>query len=57
MNYINFFRFFLVIMLLVGNYGVFAQINKTVTATPPEDTTKKVHILSNTRNLIFQTID
>lgn len=56
MNYINFFRFLLVVMLLVGNYGVFAQINKTVTS-PPGDTTKKVHILSNTRNLIFQTID
>ena len=56
MNYINFFRFLLVVMLLVGNYGVFAQINKTVAPTS-EDTTKKVHIQSKTRNLVFQTID
>src|SRR5688500_2751804 len=55
MNYINFFRFLLVVMLLVVNYGVFSQINKTVAPTS-EDTTKKVHILSNTRNLVFQTI-
>lgn len=43
-------------MLLVSNYGVFAQVNTTVAPTPG-DTTKKVHILSNTRNLVFQTID
>lgn len=41
-------------MLRIGNYDLFAQVNTTVTQT---DTTKKVHILSNTRTLIFQTID
>lgn len=54
MNYINFFRFFLVVLLLIGNYGGFAQVT---TSVAQEDTTKRVHILSNTRNLIFQTID
>lgn len=33
---------------------MFAQVT---TATTPEDTTKKVHILNNTRTLIFQTLD
>ncbi len=54
MSYIKFFRFLLFFLLLVSNYNLFAQVNTTVT---PEDTTSKVHILSNTRSLVFQTID
>ena len=41
-------------LLLISNYNLFAQVTTTAAA---EDTTKKVHILSNTRTLIFQTLD
>jgi lipopolysaccharide transport protein LptA len=54
MNYIKFFCLFLFSILLTGNNDLFAQANTTATR---EDTTKKVHILSNTKTLTFQTID
>ncbi|HKZ67937.1 MAG TPA: OstA-like protein [Chitinophagaceae bacterium] len=54
MNYIKFFCLFLFFTLLKSNYSLVAQVTTTVAR---EDTTKKVHILSNTRTLIFQTID
>ncbi|HKO81197.1 MAG TPA: OstA-like protein, partial [Chitinophagaceae bacterium] len=54
MNYIKFFRCLLFSLLLISNYNLFAQVTTTAAA---EDTTKKVHILSNTRTLIFQTLD
>ena len=41
-------------MLLLNDHWVFPQNSP---ATVAEDTTKKVHILSNTRNLVFQTLD
>lgn len=53
MNY-NKFSSFLILLLLLNGHCLFAQ-NSTGTAT--EDTTKKVHILNNTRNLVFQTLD
>ncbi|MGZ8557171.1 MAG: OstA-like protein [Chitinophagaceae bacterium] len=54
MNYLKFFLVILISILLSGNYGAFAQISCPV---PAEDTTKKIHILSNTKNLTFQTLD
>ena len=54
MNYIKFFLLFLFSLLLIGNYAVHAQIIRPGTAA---DTTKKIYILSNTRNLIFKTLD
>jgi lipopolysaccharide export system protein LptA len=54
MNYSTFFCFLLFSLLLIGNDNVFSQVNTAVT---PQDTTKRVHILSNTRTLVFQTID
>ena len=54
MNYIKIFSFLLFSLLLIGNYSLFAQVTTTAT---PQDTTKKVHILNNTRTLIFQTLD
>jgi lipopolysaccharide transport protein LptA len=54
MNYFKSFFFFISFVLLLGSYAVYAQKPPGVTI---EDTTKKVHILSNTRNLTFQTLD
>ena len=53
MNYNKFSRL-LIFLLLLNGHWVFAQNSP---ATVAEDTTKKVHILSNTRNLVFQTLD
>jgi lipopolysaccharide transport protein LptA len=52
MNYIK-FSSFLLSLLLVGRQGLFAQANPNAR----EDTTRRVHILSNTRTLTFQTVD
>jgi len=41
-------------MLLSGSFGVHAQQTPGLTV---EDTTKKVHVLSNTRSLVLQTLD
>ncbi len=54
MNYIKFFLVILFYLLLNCNYNVSAQISRAGAA---EDTTQKIHILSNTKNLIFQTLD
>ncbi|MGZ8553969.1 MAG: OstA-like protein [Chitinophagaceae bacterium] len=54
MNYIKFFCLVLFSWLLGSNDELFAQVKTTVAR---EDTTKKVHILSNTKTLTFQTID
>ena len=54
MNYIKFFLLFLFSFLLFGSYAVYAQTARPVAAA---DTTKKIHILSNTKNLTFQTLD
>jgi lipopolysaccharide transport protein LptA len=54
MNYIKSFFFFIIFSLLLGSNAVHAQQAPGLTV---EDTTKKVHVLSNTRNLIFQTLD
>ncbi|MGZ8541782.1 MAG: OstA-like protein [Chitinophagaceae bacterium] len=54
MNYIKFFCLLLFSWLLGSNDELFAQVKTTVAR---EDTTKKVHILSNTKTLTFQTID
>ncbi len=54
MNYIKFFLLFLFSLMLIGNYGAYAQ---NLRRGNTEDTTKKIYILSNTRNLIFQTPD
>ncbi|MGZ5220068.1 MAG: OstA-like protein [Chitinophagaceae bacterium] len=54
MNYIKFFCLLLFSGLLGSNDELFAQVKTTVAR---EDTTKKVHILSNTKTLTFQTID
>ncbi|MFC0776217.1 OstA-like protein [Terrimonas alba] len=53
MNYNKFSRL-LIFLLLLNGHWVFAQNSP---GTVAEDTTKKVHILSNTRNLVFQTLD
>ena len=45
---------FLFSFLLFGSYAVYAQTARPVAAA---DTTKKIHILSNTKNLTFQTLD
>ncbi|MEP7374024.1 MAG: OstA-like protein [Chitinophagaceae bacterium] len=54
MNYVKSFFFFILFILLLSSYAVHAQQTPGLTV---EDTTKKVHILSNTRNLTFKTID
>ncbi len=54
MSYIKFFLVLLFYLLLNSNYKVYAQISRAGAA---EDTTKKIHILSNTKNLTFQTLD
>jgi len=54
MNYIKSFFFFILCMLLSGSFGVHAQQTPGLTV---EDTTKKVHVLSNTRSLVLQTLD
>jgi lipopolysaccharide transport protein LptA len=54
MNYIKSFFFFILFALLLGGYTVYAQQAPGLTI---EDTIKKVYILSNTRNLTFQTLD
>lgn len=53
MNYLKNFLFVLFTILLSGNYQLYAQAGRPVTT----DTTRKVYILSNTRNLTFQTLD
>ena len=54
MNYNKLFFFFITFLLLLGNYAINAQQTPGLTI---EDTTKKIHILNNTRNLTFQTVD
>ena len=54
MNYIKSFFFFLLFVLLSGSFAVHAQ---QAPRTTVEDTTKKVHVLSNTRSLVLQTLD
>src|SRR5688572_9446326 len=54
MNYNKSFFFFTTFLLLLGNYAIHAQQTPGLTI---EDTTKKIHILNNTRNLTFQTVD
>lgn len=54
MNYIKSFFFFILFALLSGSFAVHAQQAPGLTV---EDTTKKVHILSNTRSLVLQTVD
>ena len=52
MNYAKLFFFLLSFLFVAGMNGL-AQPG----TTPAGDSTKKVHILSNTRSLVFQTID
>ena len=54
MNYCKSFSFFLILLLLLGNNAVHSQKSPALTVG---DTTKKVHILNNTRNLEFRTLD
>jgi lipopolysaccharide transport protein LptA len=54
MNYIKKFFFLLLFSLLAGSFTLNAQKSPALTT---EDTTKTVHILSNTRSLILQTLD
>jgi lipopolysaccharide transport protein LptA len=54
MNYIKSFFFFILFTLLLGSFAVHAQQRPGLTV---EDTTKTVHILSNTRSLVLQTLD
>jgi len=54
MNYCKSFSFSLLFLLLLCNSTAYAQKSPGVTA---EDTAKKVHILSNTRDLTFKTVD
>ena len=54
MNYAKSFFFFILFALLLTSSPVQAQ---QTPGAAIEDTTKKVHILSNTRNLTFQTLD
>lgn len=53
MNYIKSFSFFILFALLSGGFAGHAQ----QATGPVEDTTKTVHILSNTRSLVLQTLD
>ena len=46
-------NFFLFTILLFAGHALYAQTG----GSAPVDTTKRVHILSNTRSLVFQTID
>ncbi len=46
-------NFFLFTILLFAGHTLYAQTG----GSAPADTTKRVHILSNTRSLVFQTID
>ena len=45
---------FLLLLLLLGNSVIYSQASPAPTG---EDTAKKVHILNNTRNLEFRTVD
>ena len=54
MNYCKSLSFFLTLLWLLCNSAVHSQKSPGLTV---EDTTRKVHILSNTRNLEFRTID
>ena len=54
MNYFKSFFFFILFALLSGSFATHAQQTPERTA---EDTTKKIHILSNTRSLVLQTLD
>jgi len=54
MNYCKPLSFFLLLLLLLGNSVIYSQALPVPTG---EDTAKKVHILNNTRNLEFRTVD
>jgi lipopolysaccharide transport protein LptA len=54
MNYCKPLSFFLLLLLLLGNSVIYSQASPAPTG---EDTAKKVHILNNTRNLEFRTVD
>jgi lipopolysaccharide transport protein LptA len=54
MNYCKPLSFFLLFLLLLGNSVIYSQASPAPTG---EDTAKKVHILNNTRNLEFRTVD
>jgi lipopolysaccharide transport protein LptA len=54
MNYIKSFFFFILFAMLSCSFAVHAQQATNRTA---EDSTKKVHVLNNTRSLVLQTID
>ena len=54
MNYFKSFSFFLTLLLLLSNTSIHSQKSP---AQSVGDTTKTVHILNNTRNLEFRTVD
>jgi len=54
MNYFKSFSFFLTLLLLLSNTAIHSQKSPGLAVG---DTTKTVHILNNTRNLEFRTVD